>query len=67
MALGSGATANLLCSRRIERQNQLLEKSDYPEVSSYPSTALFRSGDGRLGEVRHAADIPAGLARNKGE
>ena len=37
------------------------------EVSTYPSSARCHSCDGRLGDVRHAADIPAGIAGSTGE
>ena len=36
-------------------------------VSTNPSSARLHFGDGRLGEVRRAADIPAGIAENKGK
>ena len=65
VVLDTGATANLACCRRLEHHNRLLEKNEYQSVSTYASTARFRSGDGRLGDVRHAADIPLGVARNK--
>ena len=35
-------------------------------MASNPAHALFKSGDGRAGEVRHAADITVGLAGVKG-
>ena len=35
-------------------------------VASYPAHALFKFGDGRTGEVCHAADITAGVAGVKG-
>ena len=33
---------------------------------SYPAHALFKFGDGRTGEVRHAADIAVGVVGVKG-
>ena len=36
-------------------------------VSTYPSSARFRSGDGGLGEVLHAADIAVGIAGSQGK
>ena len=32
----------------------------------YPSNARFKFGDGRIGEVKHAADIKVGIAGRKG-
>ena len=59
--------ANLVCFRWLERHNRLPEEEGGPEVSTYPSSALLRSGDGRLNEVRHAAHIPPSIAGNKGK
>ena len=61
----TGATANFVCFRWLEHQNQLLESYGYQRVSTDPPKARFRFGDGRLGEVRLAADIPVGLAGEK--
>ena len=36
-------------------------------VSTYPSSARFRFGDGCHGEVRHPADSPPGIARHTGK
>ena len=65
--LGTGATANLALFRWHERHNRLLERKGRRKVSTYPSSTRFRFGGGRLGEVRHAADIPEGIAENKGK
>ena len=62
VALDTGATANLVCLRRLQRRYRLPEKDGYQKVSAYPSTAGFRFGDERLGEVRRAADSLAGIA-----
>ena len=37
-----------------------------PKAAPYPAMARFKFGDGRLGEVRHAADIEVGIARRRG-
>ena len=63
--LDIGATANLICFRWLERHNRLQAKRGYPKVSTYSSTARPRFGDGRLGEVRHAADTTVGIAGHK--
>ena len=53
VVLDTGATANLEKGRR--------------KVSTYTSSARFRFGGGRRGEVRRAADILVGIAGNKGK
>ena len=63
----TSASANLVCFRWLESQNRLPEEHGFQRVSTYPSKARFRSGDGRVGEVRHASDIPAGVAGNTGK
>ena len=62
VALDTGATANLVCSRWLAHYNRILERRGIPRMSTYPSKARFRFVDGRLGEVRQAADIPLGIA-----
>ena len=36
-------------------------------AQAYPARARFQSGNGRLGEVRSAADIPVGVAGGRGK
>ena len=64
VVLDTGATANLVCFSWLERHNRLLEHHSLQRVSVYQSEARFRFGDGRVGEVRRAADITAGSAGN---
>ena len=64
VVLDTGDAANLVCFRRLPPHYRLLEKYGFQRVSIYPSKARFRFGDGRLGEVRPAADIPVGIAGN---
>ena len=54
-----------IARRRCKRL--LLERERRQKASIYPSSVRFRSGDGRRGEVRRAAGIPAGAAGDKGE
>ena len=61
----TSATANLVCLSWLARRNRILGRREIPRVTTYPSQARFRFGDGRLGEVRHAADIPVGIARSR--
>ena len=64
--LETGASANPASPRWLERHDRILEQKAYRTVSTYPSSARFRSGHGRLGEVCHAAYIPVGIAGSKG-
>ena len=65
--LDTGATANLVCFRWLRRQNELLVNRGIPEVTTFPALATFKVGDGRTGEVCHAADITVGVAGIKGK
>ena len=60
--LDAGATANLVCFRYLERHDRILQRKGFPRVSSYPASARFKFGDGRLGEVLHA-----GIGGNRGK
>ena len=42
-------------------------KKGLPAVATYPAHATFKFGDGRTGEVCHAADITVGVAGIKGK
>ena len=53
--------------RYSQKRNRLLERRGFQRPSAYPSKARFRSGYGRVGEVRYAADLPAGVAAYKGK
>ena len=59
-ALCAGATANLVRFCRLKRRNRLLGKKGGQRVSPHPSSASFCFRD-------HAAGIPTGIARNKGQ
>ena len=61
VVLDTGAAANLVCFRSLAHHNRILERRGIPRVTTYPSQARFRFGDGRLGEVRHAAAISVGF------
>ena len=60
--LVAGATADLVCFSGLTRRNSILAKRGFPKVAAFPSKARFLFGDGRLVEVRHAADIPVWVA-----
>ena len=63
----TGDTADLARFHWLGYPNQLLESRGFPRVSAYPSKARVRIGDGRIGEVRRGADIPAGVTWRKGK
>ena len=65
--LDTGATANLVCFGWPPRRNRTLEGKGVPRVSTYPACTRFKFRGGRLGEVRHDADIPVGIAGNVGK
>ena len=65
--MDTGSTANLVCFRWPVRRNLLSEKRGRQKVATYPSSARFRFGDGRLADVRHAAGIPADIAGSQGD
>ena len=67
MVLDTGATANHACFGWLDHHNRLLARKGYQKVPTYPSPARFRFVAGRLGEVRHAAGIPVGIAGGKGD
>ena len=66
VVLATGAAANVVCFSSLARHNRTLERRGVPRVTAYLPQTRFRFGDGRLGEVRHAADIPMGIAGRKG-
>ena len=63
----TGAAANLARVRRLGHRNEISEGKGFPRVTTYPASARFKFGDGRLGEVRCAADTPAGIAGSRCE
>ena len=63
--LNAGATANLVCSWRLNHHNSPSEKVGLPRVPTYPAQARFKFGDGRMGDVKFAAEITAGVAGAK--
>ena len=64
--LDAGATANLVCFRRLRHHNSMMGQVGLPRVSTYPAPARFKFGDGRMGNVKFAADITVGIAGYKG-
>ena len=65
--MDTGDTASLVRFRWLEHPYRIFERRGYREVSTYPLHARSRFGDGCLGEVRHAADVPVGVAGSKGK
>ena len=65
-ALDTGATADSVYCWWLQRQNRLLGKKGRQKVSTCPSSARGRFRDGRLDDVRHAADFPACISGSQG-
>ena len=63
---GAGATASAACVKWLEHHNSRLRQLGILKVSTYPTTARFKFGDGRVREVRYAADIKIGFAGRGG-
>ena len=62
----TGATADLVCLRWLIHHNSRPEKMGRPPGATYPAKARFKFGGGRMGDVRHDADISAAIAGAKG-
>ena len=62
VSLDAGAAANLVRFRWLAHHSRLQGREECRQVSTYPLSARFRFGNGRLGEVRRAADVPVGFA-----
>ena len=56
----TGATAKLICFKWSGHHSSISKKREIARAQPYPAHARFKFGDGRLGVVRHAVDIPAG-------
>ena len=66
VTLETGPAANLVGLCRLGGHNSLLAQRGVSRVTTYPAKSRFTFGGGRTGEVRHAAEITAGKAGNKG-
>ena len=64
--LETGTTTNLARFRWSEHRNKILVGKGIDRVATYSACAQLKFGDGRLGEVRCAAEIPAGTACCRG-
>ena len=62
IVLDTEGTANLVCVPWLGKHNSYLQRMGFPLTNAYPSTARFKYGDGRVGEVRYAAEIKVGIA-----
>ena len=67
VALDTGAAVNLACSWWLERRDSILERWGAPRAETFPESARFKFGDGRLGDVRCAAGCPVGVAGGPGK
>ena len=63
--LDTGATANLASFRWLARRNSIPGEMGPRRVATYPAQARFTFAGSRMGDVRFAADIAAGIAGAK--
>ena len=66
VVLDTGATANSVCFKWLGNHNSYLRKLGSQKVAPPPTTARLKCGDGRVGEVRRAADTQVGVAGSRG-
>ena len=62
----TGATAKLVCFWSLTHRNSLLGETGLLGFATYPAQATSKFGDGRMGDVRFAADITGRIAGAKG-
>ena len=67
MAPDTSATANLARYQLLRGNNSILRGWGAPRAETNPACARIGFGDGRLGSVRCAEDIPAGTAGGHGK
>ena len=60
-----GSTANLVRFRRVAHSNSLFAKMGLPRIMTYGALANLKFRDGRMDDVRYAADISADIAGAK--
>ena len=66
VVLDSGSTDDLVSLKVLENHNSYLRKMGFLRAIPYPAMARSKFGDGRVGEVRHAAEIKVGIAGRMG-
>ena len=66
VALGAGATANLVRHKWLANQNVISGKQVLEKAVPYSFSVRFKFGDGRIGEVQHESDIEVGIAGCRG-
>ena len=67
VGLRTRAAASLVCFKWLKRQSSIVERRGVPRAETFPARARSEFGGGRLGEVRCAADNPAGIVGCRGE
>ena len=71
--LDSGDTADITVSKCLGHHSKISQRRGVPRAEAYPARARFKLadwamyGDGRLGDVRCAADFPLGIAGDRGK
>ena len=62
VVLDTVAAAKVVCFRALGRRESVSGKWGIQPAQPLPAQVRLKFGDGRLAEVRRAADIPAGLS-----
>merc|ERR1712131_325344 len=65
--LDTGASANLVGTRWLQRHDDILREMGWPRVRRFKASARFKFGDGRVGTVTQAAFVPISIAGHTGE
>ena len=65
LILYTEATAKLTRFRWLGNHISLPAQRGMPRANTYQAKARLKFGDGRMAEVRHAADVTVGIAGNK--
>ena len=65
--IDTGASANLVGAKWLEKRNQILRSIGRPQARVKEAFASFRYGDGRIGNVHKAAIIPIAIAGCAGQ
>ena len=66
VALGTGATAKVDCLQRTRRHNSSKHQRGFAPAVPFSAPAPSKFENGQVGEVRHAADVPAPLPFGRG-
>ena len=66
VAVGTGAAAKVDCFQRTRNHNSSIHQRGLAPAVPFSAPALSKFGNGQVGEVRHAADVPAPIPFGRG-